>query len=70
MKHHLHYENNGSKTGRILSRCDGVHAFCIMIDEEARYYLPHMYADANNTVIDDVASLAVKVSDIYRRLTS
>ena len=68
--HYLHHENKGFKTGRTLSRRDGIHAFCIRIDEEARVYLPHMYGAANNKVIDDVASLPVKVSDICRRLTS
>jgi nitric oxide reductase NorD protein len=52
------------------ARRDGIHSFCITIDEEAREYLPHMYGAANYTVIDDVASLPVKISDIYRRLTS
>ncbi|UCB55626.1 MAG: nitric oxide reductase activation protein [Thiotrichales bacterium] len=52
------------------ARRDGIHAFCITIDEEARDYLPHMYGAANYTVIDDVASLPTKISDIYRRLTT
>ncbi len=49
---------------------DGIHAFCITIDEQAREYLPHMYGAANYAVIDDVAQLPVKVADIYRRLTT
>ncbi len=52
------------------ARRDGIHSFCITIDEEARDYLPHMYGAANYTVIDNVAELPVKVSDIYRRLTT
>ena len=52
------------------ARRDGIHSFCITIDEEATDYLPHMYGAANYTVIDDVASLPFKVSDIYRRLTT
>ncbi len=52
------------------ARRDGIHSFCITIDEEARDYLPHMYGAANYTVIDNVAALPVKVSDIYRRLTT
>ncbi len=52
------------------ARRDGIHSFCITIDEEARDYLPHMYGAANYTVIDNVASLPMKVSDIYRRLTT
>ena len=46
-------------------------AICYLDEiEEARDYLPHMYGTANYTVIDDVASLPLKVSDIYRRLTT
>ncbi len=52
------------------ARRDGIHSFCITIDEEARDYLPHMYGAANYTVIDNVATLPLKVSDIYRRLTT
>jgi nitric oxide reductase NorD protein len=58
------------KTGTTRSRRDGIHAFCITTDEEARDYLPHKHAAANDTVIENVASLPVKVSGIYRRLTS
>jgi len=49
---------------------DGIHSYCITIDEEARDYLPHMYGAANYSVISDVAQLPLKVSDIYRRLTT
>ncbi len=49
---------------------EGIHPFCITIDEQARDYLPHMYGAANYAVIDDVAKLPQKVSDIYRRITS
>jgi len=49
---------------------DGIHAFCITIDEKARDYLPHMYGAANYAVIDDVTKLPIKVSDIYRRITT
>jgi nitric oxide reductase NorD protein len=49
---------------------DGIHPYCITIDEEARDYLPHMYGAAKYSVISDVAQLPLKVSDIYRRLTT
>ncbi len=49
---------------------NGIHSYCITIDEQARDYLPHMYGAANYSVIDDVAQLPLKVSDIYRRLTT
>ncbi len=49
---------------------DGIHSYCITIDEKARDYLPHMYGAANYSVISEVAQLPLKVSDIYRRLTT
>jgi len=52
------------------SRRDGIHPFCITIDSAGKDYLPHMYGSASYAVIDEVASLPLKVSDIYRKLTS
>ena len=52
------------------ARRDGIHAFCITIDEEGQEYLPHMYGAANYTVISEVAKLPLKVSDIYKKITS
>lgn len=52
------------------ARRDGIHPFCITIDEKAREYLPHMYGAANYIVIKDVAALPYKVSDIYRKITT
>jgi nitric oxide reductase NorD protein len=48
----------------------GIKPFCITIDHEARAYLPHMYGAANWTLVDDVSRLPLKVTDIYRRLTT
>ncbi len=52
------------------ARRDGIHAYCITIDREGQDYLPHMYGAANYTVLDDVAQLPLKVSDIYRKITT
>ncbi|OYV75556.1 MAG: hypothetical protein B7Z66_12355 [Chromatiales bacterium 21-64-14] len=51
------------------ARHQGVHPFCITIDDEAMDYLPHMFGAANFTVISDVRKLPYRVSDIYRRIT-
>ena len=50
------------------ARIEGVHPFCITIDEAGADYLPHMYGAANYTVVADVARLPAKVSEIYRRI--
>jgi nitric oxide reductase NorD protein len=47
----------------------GVKPFCITIDREARDYLPHMYGAASWTLVQDVASLPVKLAQTYARLT-
>jgi len=52
------------------ARRNGIHAFCITIDEEGQEYLPHMYGPANYTVISEVEKLPLKVSDIYRKITT
>ena len=54
----------------IEAKRDGVHSFCITIDTQARDYLPHLYDAVNWAMVDDVKKLPLKVSDIYRRLTS
>ncbi|MDJ0808005.1 MAG: nitric oxide reductase activation protein [Gammaproteobacteria bacterium] len=52
------------------ARRNGIHAFCITIDEEGQDYLPHMYGAANYTVINEVEKLPLKVSDIYKKITT
>ncbi len=52
------------------ARRDGIHAFCITIDEEGQDYLPHMYGAANYTVISEVEKLPLKVSAIYKKITT
>ncbi|MCU7848333.1 MAG: VWA domain-containing protein [Candidatus Thiodiazotropha sp. (ex Lucinoma kastoroae)] len=52
------------------ARREGIHAFCITIDEQGQDYLPHMYGAANYTVISEIEKLPLKVSDIYKKITS
>jgi hypothetical protein len=54
----------------IEAKRDGIHPFCVTIDTEARDYLPHMYGAVNWALVEDVKKLPLKVSDIYRRLTT
>jgi hypothetical protein len=42
----------------------------LILAEIYREYLPHMYGAAAYTVINEVQQLPLKVSDIYRRLTT
>ncbi len=52
------------------ARMAGVHPFCITIDREGADYLPHLYGKAAYVVLDEVAKLPLKVSDIYRKITT
>lgn len=64
------YGIEDTRRALIEARRSGIHPYCITIDKEARDYLPHMYGPAGFTVIDEVRKLPLKVSDIYRRLTT
>ncbi|NOR51355.1 MAG: nitric oxide reductase activation protein [Gammaproteobacteria bacterium] len=69
MDYHGEYGIEDTRRALIEARRSGIHPYCITIDETAQDYLPHLYGPAAYTVIDNVARLPFKVSDIYRRLT-
>jgi nitric oxide reductase NorD protein len=52
------------------ARALGVHPFCITIDDQAQAYLPHLFGPASYTLVEKVAKLPYRVSDIYRRITA
>ncbi len=64
------YGIEDTRRALIEARREGIHPYCITIDEKARDYLPHLYGPAAFTLVDDVRQLPFKVSDIYRRLTT
>lgn len=64
------YGIEDTRMALIEAKRDGIHPFCITIDREANDYLPHMYGAVNYTVIDEVRKLPLRVSDIYRKLTT
>ncbi|MBT5230565.1 MAG: nitric oxide reductase activation protein [Methylococcales bacterium] len=64
------YGIEDTRQALVEARRNHIHSFCITIDETANDYLPHMYGAANYIVIDDVPKLPLKVSDIYRKLTT
>ncbi len=63
------YGIEDTRRALIEARYAGIHPYCVTIDQEGRDYLPYMYGPAAFNVIDDVAKLPLKISDIYRRLT-
>ncbi|GMR07836.1 MAG: hypothetical protein BMS9Abin26_0840 [Gammaproteobacteria bacterium] len=64
------YGIEDTRMALIEAKREGIHPFCITIDKEGHDYLPHMYGAVNYTLVDDVKKLPLKVSDIYRRLTT
>jgi nitric oxide reductase NorD protein len=64
------YGIEDTRRALLEARREGVHPFCITIDREGPEYLPHMYGPVSYTVIDRVERLPLRVSEIYRRLTS
>jgi nitric oxide reductase NorD protein len=52
------------------AREPGIHPFCITVDKEAASYLRHMYGEVNYIMIDDVRRLPLRITEIYRRLTT
>ncbi len=64
------YGIEDTRQALLEAKRDGIHPFCITIDSNAADYLSHMYGAVNYVVIDDVGKLPLKVSDIYRKLTT
>ncbi len=64
------YGIEDTRKALIEAKHEGIHPFCITIDNQARDYLPHMYGAVNYVLVDRVARLPFKVSDIYRQLTT
>ncbi len=64
------YGIEDTRQALIEARYDGIHPFCITIDEQGVEYLPRMYGPAGYTVVSDIRRLPSQVSDIYRRLTT
>lgn len=68
--YHGEYGIEDTRRALLEARRRGVHAYCITIDESAGEYLPRLYGHASYTVVDDVRDLPLKVSDVYRRITT
>lgn len=62
------YGIEDTRKALIEAKDKGIAAFCITIDKEGAGYLPHMYGEANYTIIDNVEKLPLKIPQIYKRL--
>ncbi|MBF0371041.1 MAG: nitric oxide reductase activation protein [Magnetococcales bacterium] len=64
------YGLEDTRKALLEARQTGIHPFCITIDTEARDYMPHLFGPGHYVVLDDVRSLPLKITDIYRRWTT
>jgi nitric oxide reductase NorD protein len=64
------YGIEDTRMALIEAKRQGIHPFCITIDNEGADYLPHMYGAVNYTVVSNLAQLPFRVLDIYRHLTA
>ena len=64
------YGIEDTRQALLEAKREGIHPFCITIDTQAKTYLPRMYGAVNYIVIDKVSQLPLKISDIYKKLTT
>ena len=63
------YSLEDTKMALREARLAGIHPFCITIDQGPSDYLRRMYGDVGFVVVDNVATLPVRLPRIYQRLT-
>lgn len=64
------YGIEDTRQALLEAKREGIHPFCITIDTQAKTYLPRMYGAVNYIVIEKVSQLPLKISDIYKKLTT
>lgn len=68
-----YYDTYGIEDTRMAlkeAQSNGIRAFCITVDKEAQEYLHRMYSHSNWVVINEIAKLPLRITSIYKRLTS
>lgn len=64
------YAIEDTRHALIEAKAEGIHPFCIAIDQQAHDYISHMYGEVNYIFLDEVRKLPARMPDIYRILTS
>ena len=64
------YSLEDTKMALREARLQGVHPFCITIDQGASDYVKRMYGEVGYLVVDEVDSLPTRLPKVYQRLTS
>lgn len=63
------YGIEDTRRALLEARQRGLATFALTIDAEARDYMPYMFSPYHYVVVEDVPALAVKLAEVYRRLT-
>jgi nitric oxide reductase NorD protein len=64
------YSLEDTKMALREARLQGVHPFCITIDQAPTDYVKRMYGEIGYVVVDEVDSLPTRLPKIYQRLTA
>ncbi|MBF0212168.1 MAG: nitric oxide reductase activation protein [Magnetococcales bacterium] len=64
------YSLEDTRKALIEARQRDIHPFCITIDQEAQAYLPRLYGPSRFVVLPSVDLLPLKISEIYRKITT
>ena len=64
------YAIEDTRRALIEARGNGIHAFCVTVDQKAQEYLAHMFGQGNYIFVNRIESLPLRMAEFYRSLTS
>jgi len=64
------YAVNDTKKALLEAKNQGITTFCLTVDKEGHDYMKGMMEDLSYEVLDDIASLPLRIPQLYRNLTS
>ena len=64
------YAIEDTRRALIEARGNGIHAFCVTVDQKAHEYLGHMFGQGNYIFVNRIESLPLRMAEFYRSLTS
>tara|TARA_B100001996_G_scaffold214425_1_gene164752 strand:- start:1258 stop:4509 length:3252 start_codon:yes stop_codon:yes gene_type:complete len=64
------YAVNDTKKALLEAKNQGITTFCLTVDKEGHDYMKSMMEDLSYEVLDDIASLPLRIPQLYRNLTS
>lgn len=63
------YGVEDTRMSLIEARKNGIHVFCVTIDQEAHEYMPYIFGKNNFTVIRNLADLPARLTLLYHQIT-